>query len=139
MGRGLSGRWKSHFGIVSSSDYPEKITDQFAKVLYEFRFRLLRRRERRTSTSTFTQLFSSERRPFSCCFPSTETIRLIRDRPARTATSTFTQLLLSCKSGDRLACPICSHADTYSATDSGVGRRRQVVNAELQSQMTVAG
>ena len=40
--------------------------------------RIIRDREPRTSTSTFTQLLSSEHKCFvQCCFTSTETIRTI--------------------------------------------------------------
>ena len=47
-----------------------------------------------TSTSTFSQLLSSEFRNINvkCCFTSTETVRTTRDGEPRTANSTFTQL-----------------------------------------------
>ena len=57
----------------------------------------IRDREPRNSTSTFTQILSSEILTtfFKCCFTSRETVRIIRDGEPRTATSTFTQLLRS--------------------------------------------
>ena len=53
--------------------------------------------ERRTATSTFTQLLSSEAScSVQCCFTSTETMRTVRDGElTQTAASTFTQLLSS--------------------------------------------
>ena len=57
--------------------------------------RTIRNGERGTSTSTFTQLVSSDTLVRLYCFTSTEIIRLIRDGEPRTATSTFTQLLSS--------------------------------------------
>ena len=57
--------------------------------------RTIRNGERGSSTSTFTQLVSSDTLVRLRCFTSTEIIRLIRDGEPRTATSTFTQLLSS--------------------------------------------
>ena len=54
--------------------------------------KLIRDGEPRTSTSTYTQLPSSD---VQCCFTSTKNIKLIRDGEPRTSTSTFTQLLTS--------------------------------------------
>ena len=58
--------------------------------------RSIRGGEPRTTTSTFTQLLTSDAMFVQCCFTSTETtLRSIRGGEPRTSTSTFTQLLTS--------------------------------------------
>ena len=72
--------------------------------------RTVRDGEPRMSTSTFTQLLSSEV-PLHCCVTSTGTTRTVRDRKPRMSTSSFTQLLCSLCLG-RLKSQSCLHQGT---------------------------